>query len=199
MSQVENIINKKERKTDRRTLYTRKVIMDSYIKLLKEKPRDRIKVTELCRLAEINRCTFYLHFEDIRAVEIAIEEELSVKFKKYVDTQRPGYRNRQSISDTFLDTMLHDDTFTTLMSVNTSSHLFLSFMEPYYQEVLKASLPHGHNLSVREQELLYTFIVGGVTAIQQNWIHNHSDVKSENRFLDLMVRHLMAIKENSDI
>ena len=82
MSQVENIINKKERKTDRRTLYTRKVIMDSYIKLLKEKPRDRIKVTERWRLAEINRCTFYLHFEDIRALAIAIEEKFSAKLKK---------------------------------------------------------------------------------------------------------------------
>lgn len=199
MSQKQEITDKKERKTDRRTLYTRKVIMDSYIQLLKEKPKEKIRITELCRLAEINRCTFYLHFEDISAVETAIEEELFEKFKDYVDTQNPDVRNRQSISDTFLDAMLHDDTYTTLMSVNGSSHLFSGFMESYYQETLSSSLPKGHHLSEREQELLYTFIVGGVTAVQRNWIKNNNNIKSENRFLDKMVQVLMTMKEITEV
>lgn len=188
-------MSQKKRKTDRRTLYTRKVIMDSYIQLLKEKPKEKIKITELCRLAEINRCTFYLHFEDICAVETAIEEELFAKFKDYVSTQNPEVRNRQSISDTFLDTMLHDDTYITLMSVNSSPSFFSGFMESYYQESLRASLPKGHHLSERQQELLYTFIVGGVIAVQRNWIENKDNIKSENHFLDRMVQQLMRIKE----
>lgn len=51
--------------TDRRTRYTRQTIKDSFLSLLKEKPFSRITVTELCRLSEINRGTFYLHYYDI--------------------------------------------------------------------------------------------------------------------------------------
>lgn len=196
MSQKEQITEKKERKTDRRTIYTKKVIMDSYIQLLKEKPKDKIKITELCRAAEINRCTFYLHFEDINAVEAAIEEELFVKFKDFVETQNPEVRNRLSISDTFQNAMLHDDTYITLMSVCNPT-IFSNFMEAYYQDAFKASLPEGHHLSERKQELLYTFIVGGVTAVQKNWITNKDNIKAENHFLDKMVQQLMSIKENS--
>lgn len=195
MSQNQNISEKKERKTDRRTLYTKKVIMDSYIHLLKEKPKDKIKITELCRTAEINRCTFYLHFEDINAVETAIEDEMFVKIKNFLDTQTPNERKRMTISDSFQNTLLHDDTFVTLMSVNSTSS-FTSYMESYYQDMLKATLPKGHHLSDRKQELLYTFIVGGVTAVQKNWIKNSVDIKSENHFLDKMVQQLMSIKEN---
>jgi AcrR family transcriptional regulator len=196
IKQNNDIEKNTDRKTDRRTLYTRKVIMDSYIQLLKEKPRDKIKVTEICRLAEINRCTFYLHFYDLSDVEKAIEEELFRKFQNYIETQKPSTKNREMISDTFLETMLHDDTYTTLLaSMNQSSFFsnFTSFMKNYYLNILKSALPKGHHLTEREQELLYIFIVGGVTAVEQNWMMNDSDIKSENPFLDKMVHYLMAI------
>ena len=55
----------KTKVTDRRTRYTRQTIKDSFLSLLKEKPFPKITVTELCRLSEINRGTFYLHYYDI--------------------------------------------------------------------------------------------------------------------------------------
>lgn len=183
----------KERKQDRRTIYTRNAITNAYIQLLKQKPKEKIKVTELCRIAEINRCTFYLHFEDINDVERTIEEDLFHKFQKYVDTQKPDVKNRESISDDFLDTILHDDIYVTLMSSVSKASFFPKFMESYYLDYLKSSLSKDQNLTEREQELLYLFIVGGVTAIEQNWIMNDSDIKKENRFLDKMVQHIMSI------
>ena len=55
----------KTKVTDRRTRYTRQIIKDSFLDLLKEKPFSKITVTELCRISEINRGTFYLHYYDI--------------------------------------------------------------------------------------------------------------------------------------
>ena len=194
MSQIIDT-EKKERKMDRRTVYTRKVIMDSYIQLLKEKPKEKIRITEICKLADINRCTFYLHFEDITAVSAAIEEELFEKFKKHVKTQNSKSKDRLSLSDNFIDTMLHDETYRTLMSLSSSSWGLSESMQEFYLNEMKSSLPQGHHLSEREQELLYTFIVGGVTAVEQNWISNNANVKEENEFLDKLVQRIMSIPE----
>lgn len=51
----------KKRKTDRRTLYTRKVIKEALLELLNEKKFDKISVSQLCQQAEITRTTFYSH------------------------------------------------------------------------------------------------------------------------------------------
>ena len=49
---------------DRRTQYTKMVISESFFSLLKEKGFSKITVAEICKAAQINRGTFYLHYED---------------------------------------------------------------------------------------------------------------------------------------
>ena len=67
-NEVYPVENKKERKTDRRTLYTRMVIKDALLNLLAEKEYADITIADLCREAEINRGTFYLHYDNLRRV-----------------------------------------------------------------------------------------------------------------------------------
>ena len=49
---------------DRRVEYTKMVIQNSFIRLLKEKPINKITVKEICELADINRSTFYKYYLD---------------------------------------------------------------------------------------------------------------------------------------
>lgn len=55
----------KTRKTDRRTLYTQQVIKDALLELLASKTFAQIRVTELCRQAEITRSIFYLYYDSL--------------------------------------------------------------------------------------------------------------------------------------
>ncbi len=55
----------KIQKLDRRTRYTRQTIKDILLEELKTKPYNKITVTEICKKAEMNRGTFYLHYYDI--------------------------------------------------------------------------------------------------------------------------------------
>ncbi len=61
---------------DRRTRYTQQTIKDSFLSLLKEKPFSKITVTEVCRMSEINRGTFYLHYYDIDDVLDSLLEDV---------------------------------------------------------------------------------------------------------------------------
>lgn len=62
-------------KTDARVRYTRKVIQDAFLDILKEKPISRITVKEVCDKAEINRGTFYKHYQDCYDLLDKIGEE----------------------------------------------------------------------------------------------------------------------------
>lgn len=57
--------NKMQRKTDRRTLYTRGAVKDALLELIRHTPYDRINVTAICKEAQISRATFYLHYDNV--------------------------------------------------------------------------------------------------------------------------------------
>ena len=66
------------RKTDRRTMYTRMVIKDALLTLLERMGFAEITVAGLCREAEINRGTFYLHYNGIdQVVEELLDDALA--------------------------------------------------------------------------------------------------------------------------
>ena len=65
---MEAIMSKKTSKQDRRTRYTRQSIKETFLELLKQKNFTKITVTEICKISEINRGTFYLHYYDIHDV-----------------------------------------------------------------------------------------------------------------------------------
>lgn len=53
------------KKTDLRVIKTKRRIKEVFTELLQKKDVDEISVTELSRIAEINKGTFYLHYKDI--------------------------------------------------------------------------------------------------------------------------------------
>ena len=63
-------------KMDARKRYTQMVLKQSFLKLLKEKPVNRITVKEVCALAQLNRATFYAHYSDCFALMESIENSL---------------------------------------------------------------------------------------------------------------------------
>ena len=56
------------RKTDARIRYTQRILKESFLTLLKQKPVNKITVKEVCEIAELNRATFYAHYSDCFAL-----------------------------------------------------------------------------------------------------------------------------------
>ena len=69
-------------KTDARVRYTRRVIKESILRLLEERPVNRITVKEVCEAAQINRATFYAHFTDCFDVLNQMENDLLADFER---------------------------------------------------------------------------------------------------------------------
>lgn len=77
------------KKTDARVRYTIKALKEALLSLLAAKPINKITVKEVCEKAELNRATFYTHFDDCFDLLESIEADLLGDFEKslrYVDS-----------------------------------------------------------------------------------------------------------------
>jgi AcrR family transcriptional regulator len=63
----------------RSALRSRKLIRQAFVELLQEKALEKITVTDIITRADINRGTFYAHYQDTRAVIEQIENEIIEK------------------------------------------------------------------------------------------------------------------------
>ena len=73
---------------DRRIKYTKKTIKDTFISLLSEKDIKKITVSEICKLADINRATFYRYYLDVYDLLDKIQEEFIEELKTpYLEDQ----------------------------------------------------------------------------------------------------------------
>lgn len=63
---------------------SRKLIRQAFVELMQEKDLEKITVTDIVSRADINRGTFYAHYQDTRAVIEQIENELIEKMLEFL-------------------------------------------------------------------------------------------------------------------
>mgnify|MGYP000385528223 CR=1 FL=1 len=67
--------------------YTKNLIRDVFINMLNEKPLAKITVTDIAKKCDINRNTFYYHYQDIYEILSEIfQKELKKVIEEYNDT-----------------------------------------------------------------------------------------------------------------
>ncbi len=85
---------------NRRTFMTKRLIKESLIDLLKNNKIDQITVTALCEEADINRSTFYTHYNNVADVISEIKDEFIHDYMPFVD--KIEMRNHEIVKDVFI-------------------------------------------------------------------------------------------------
>ena len=67
------------------SMYTKKALSEALKEALKTKPFKKITVSELIEACNINRKTFYYHFEDIYALLVWTFEQEAINVVKHFD------------------------------------------------------------------------------------------------------------------
>ena len=92
----------KGQKKDRRIQYTRNVLGQTLVQLLHSKPIEKISITEICKLADINRATFYLHYHSPYELLSEIQETFYASFKQDLEQLlRKEAKDRTRLDDLF--------------------------------------------------------------------------------------------------
>ncbi len=62
---------------------SRRLICDALLELMDEKPLEKITVTDIARRADVNRGTFYLHYDSVSDVINELQETLIAQMNQY--------------------------------------------------------------------------------------------------------------------
>ncbi len=155
---------------DRRIRKTKSLIRNSLIQLLKEKKLKDITVRELTEMADINRGTFYLHYQDLHDLFEQTENEI---MDDLIEIRNKYYKEQSHMLPVLLD-------ISTFIKANSEilEALLRSNESRFLNQMIELCRPQDkmewYNLfaSGKEEhfEYYYSFISSGFIALFLRWL-----------------------------
>ncbi|MCL2067100.1 MAG: TetR/AcrR family transcriptional regulator C-terminal domain-containing protein [Treponema sp.] len=168
----------KQTKENRKTRYTRMVLRESLMELMKTKPISSIAIKEICACADISRSTFYTHYRDQFDLLKKTEEE-TLAFIDKIHTKYSFYKKGTRESLQMLEEILkyiadNNKSIYVLFSengdVNFQKTIFSSMYQKNVMKSLTDKLP-----DEQTRQYYYLFVVTGTLGIIYHWIKNGMD------------------------
>ncbi len=155
-------------KKDRRVKYTVEKIKKSFFALAKEKNLRSISVKEICERADINRCTFYAHYEDINALMKEMETEFAEQFLTAIQDYKYD-RNVGFVYEKFLCAVMNNkelfEFFTSEESTGSGNEIVYTFL---HDRTISEWVQHS-NLPPEKAEVLFQYYMCGIFAVIKEW------------------------------
>lgn len=188
-------------KEDRRIKRTKSLLKQGLIELMKEKSVQKITVKELVERVDINRSTFYLHYEDIYDLLEEIEDTLMSEIMAVCETYSSIENLEESYAFllTLFQTFEHNrDLCKILVNINGSSH-FTQKMEETLEDKIRIKLDDllGDSSVIPAQS--YIFYRCGCIGLLRYWITTDSPESSEEmakKTYHLVVDSLLRLQKN---
>lgn len=180
---------------DPRAEYTIKIIQDAFLELLREKPFDRITVTELVKKAGINRTTFYKHYLDVPDLMETIEDDLLAGLKVLVTELWDKCENPEIVMTEVLRRIRDDsERYACLGSYNGDPALSGKTFRMIYEEFYPVLAENHPSLSEAERQMLYFYLSQGCGGVLLWWIQKGMREPPEQiaAFIMALVRRTIA-------
>lgn len=166
---------------DRRTRKTVKAIESSFLTLLEKKSLDKITVAEICRMADIGRGTFYLHYMDVYDLYNKVESEASAGLYKLFEEAFPSTDSSNSQKLAYELTAY----------ISNKRELFLLFARDDNRSSLQRITRRLNEQVILENRLIHpdgderydameaVFVVSGMTGVLEEWLKGGMSVSCE--------------------
>ena len=155
---------------DRRTRYTRQAIKAAMLRLMEKKPYSRLTVTEICKAAEINRGTFYLHYYD---VEDVLDDLLNDAFSETTSVlDHVLCPNHSSCTYPLCDRIQGSATYRPLFLDDSVAGKIIEKISGDYKERFIAHLMAHSQLTYPEAEAVFYFQINGCLTINRMMLKN---------------------------
>lgn len=170
---------KRKKKEDQRSILTKRLIKESFAKLLKDYPSDKISVSKLCEKAEINRGTFYLYYKDIYDLRYRMANDYLEDVKASIFTLLNKKNNTSTLADhemilELLNYLYENKLFTSALLgnnfdkrlVDEISNIGKSIVLLIYPNVFKNKEPY-------EYDNFYLYVSSGSIALIIRWVRSN--------------------------
>lgn len=156
---------------DLRIVKTKQSIHTAFVSLLHEKSYDKISIQDITKRANINRGTFYLHFQDkddyTRQYLLTLKKKFNTYFSKVTLENRPAF-----LLEIFRFFTQEDEFLTLLLTQNNSMEtkwMIQSLIKENIQRHILSDVPVQSEI---ERKYLLTYINSVSFGILIEWIAN---------------------------
>jgi AcrR family transcriptional regulator len=153
-------------KISRRTQYTERVIREACLEMLQEMPPEKITVSELCRRADINRGTFYLHYRDSADLLETMGTELADELGSRLETMLSSGDALRDGMQSLMKILSRENGEGALLFSNEKSKCYDRIFRHSKQMTVESWLSRS-SLSRSQAELLFEFLSGGGYAVSK--------------------------------
>ena len=147
---------------------TKKRLYESLMKLVGKKPLNQVTVKEITEDADVNRSTFYFHYQDVSSMVVEMEDKFLQDFSVALTALEQKSHDFIAILVRCLEN--HRDLCKLLLGSN-GDMAFVEKMKAIVAEkcskIWKDAVPE---LTDIEASAMDTFLIGGVMSTLQTWI-----------------------------
>ena len=169
-------MEKEERKENQRTRLTKRLLRESLLGLLEEKPVERITVKELCERAELNRSTFYAYYQDVVQLYYEMGNELVDALLDYV---RDMGADRVQTEPMLAYIKERREMFALLIYNGQFMDMNAPLQRRVFEETIRDIWPAGAEMSVAGPEWKYIlqYMFMGGSGLIHRWVRDGCDME----------------------
>lgn len=179
LDKINHSVQESEGKMDRRTRKTKKIIQDTYLSLLKEKPIHKMTISEITDLADIGRGTFYTHYLDIYDLHRHVIDEKSHELLSVFDATYPS----DQINDfrTFCQNIITfvSDNRTVFQLLVEEDNNMNDLSKLKEQLIVKIMAIERLNPNDMENYIAVSFAIAGIISVLSDWLNAVIPVERE--------------------
>ena len=159
---------------DRRVQKNRKAILEAYMTLVSDPKGKKVTVSEIARLADIDRKTFYAHYESVDDILKDFWEErireLLQKLEKTSFFREPI--NLQIIYEELNHIIWRDMEFYRQLATNSSYDYFWNQIHEIVVRALLNAYASQVRMSEKELKMYCDFFVAGISRLYQDYLRH---------------------------
>jgi len=158
---------------DRRVKYTKMMLKQSLLELIADKPINKVAIKDICALADVNRGTFYNHYNDQYHLLGEIQSDLETEIRAALEKKITDASSSADIIGEILRCIAAQSSLCKTVFGDYGDGAFLKRLmfiarEQFIDE-WKTKLKHG---DVRQLDKFYTYTANGICGIVQEWLQS---------------------------
>lgn len=178
----------REKAEYRSAIRSKRLIRQAFVDLLKEKNIEKITVTDIITRADINRGTFYAHYQDTRAVIEQIENEIIEKMIEFLGEFRfqNFFQNPLPLLLKISRYLEDDLEFYRILINSNGSEQFLIKLKKLFVQHMETDTDIPDMVKRSPAFFIRThFFAGGLVNLYQVWFRNELDISLNEISLEL--------------
>ncbi|WP_204243447.1 TetR/AcrR family transcriptional regulator [Mammaliicoccus sciuri] len=174
---------------DRRVRKSKRAIKQAFIELLTENNLDRITIQQISDLADVNRGTFYLNYEDKYALLDEMENEQIEEIKGFVDIRKMDLSTKTS--DRFIEDFANKVIKNVITHIEHNIEFYQvilnlerkSQIEEQLAEIVRSNIKHligdKDDIFGIPENYYLTYVVGSMMSMIKYWVSDENRVSVE--------------------